>query len=137
MAKSQTDIVYDEIPLNHLSITRVKKRITKTLLNSYNVLNLRMLSWLVLATVFTSAFGAWITIYEHTSFGGKSRTFTDSVYNLKDFGFGDKISSVKVGSGRNWIFYQHHGYSSIGATLGRRQVGITTTQFPITMNIPL
>jgi len=52
---------------------------------------------------------AKITIYKDINFGGQSWEYNDSKSNLKDDGFGDKVSSCKVEDGR-WILYKDSNY---------------------------
>jgi hypothetical protein len=64
---------------------------------------------------------AWtVTVYEHANYGGKSKTFTinpgrcqDMEVNLagKEIGWGDKISSVKVGKNVAVFLFEHDRYS--------------------------
>ncbi|XP_029442873.1 epidermal differentiation-specific protein-like [Rhinatrema bivittatum] len=47
-----------------------------------------------------------IVVYEHDDYKGLSREFTSDIKELRDFGFGDCISSLKV-IGQPWVVYEN------------------------------
>ena len=47
-----------------------------------------------------------IKLYEHWRYEGREVSLTDSNTNLVNIGFNDKVSSVKVESGK-WILWEH------------------------------
>jgi len=44
-----------------------------------------------------------ITLFEHKNFQGRSVTYNGATPNLKDTGFNDRFSSIKVVLGQKWL----------------------------------
>lgn len=51
-----------------------------------------------------------ITLFQDNEYGGSSKTFTTEARNLIPYGFNDRCSSIKVGSGV-WLLYEGTDYS--------------------------
>lgn len=52
-----------------------------------------------------------ITLYEHKNFGGRSVTYTSATPNLKDSGFNDRFSSLKVALGQKWLLCKNKKFN--------------------------
>ena len=56
--------------------------------------------------------GAQVTIFQDARFNGRSRDFRGSVRNLKDAGWNDRLSSLRVGGGSGGHGHGSGGYSN-------------------------
>ena len=60
---------------------------------------------------------AFITLYEHAAFKGRTLQLTGDASNFVSLGFNDIVSAVQI-EGGTWTLYQHVDYKGKSVTLG-------------------